>query len=171
MTVEGEKFLLTGRVDRIDLGKVAGQPVFNVVDYKSGKGGSLTDDSITSGVALQLPLYAMAIEEMLLVETHAVPWQAGYWRIQGSGFGKKSSLEMYEASDDAPKPTDRWKALRPQVLARLRALVHGIRNGEFPMHSANDQCTSICPFNTVCRVGQVRSLEKTWPAKAEGSEA
>ena len=88
-----------------------------------------------------------------------------------NGFGKKSSLVMYEASEDALQPTARWKALRPQVLARLKELVHGIRNGEFPMHSADDNCTSICPFNTVCRVGQVRSLEKTWPAEVEGNKA
>ena len=169
VTVEGEKFLLTGRVDRIDIGSLADRTVFNIVDYKSGKGASLGDESITSGTALQLPLYAMAVEEMLLVQAKAVPLQAGYWRIQGSGFGKKNSLTMHETSDGELQPTERWQRLRPQVLARLRALVHGIRDGEFPMQNADEKCTSICPYKTVCRVGQVRSLNKTWESNLEGA--
>ena len=40
-------------------------------------------------------------------------------------------------------------------------LVGGIRGGQFPVCSADDRCTGRCPYNTICRINQVRSLEKT----------
>ena len=113
-------------------------------------------------------------QSRLAVDSGAAAWQAGYWRIQGSGFSKKNSLAMHEALEGDLQPTERWERVRPQVLARLRTLVHGIRNGEFPMQNADDKCTSVCPFNTVCRVGQVRSLKKAWesdPQRVDDGES
>ena len=49
---------LSGRIDRIDVGVVAGQSVFNIVDYKSGSAVRLSAKAIQDGMALQLPLYA-----------------------------------------------------------------------------------------------------------------
>jgi hypothetical protein len=46
-------------------------------------------------------------------------------------------------------------------------MIEDIRGGAFPMHSFDDKCTSHCDFKTVCRVGQVRSLEKVWPPPEE----
>jgi hypothetical protein len=42
-------------------------------------------------------------------------------------------------------------------------LVAGIRSAHFPVYSLDEKCTGICPFHTVCRINQVRSLDKTWP--------
>jgi hypothetical protein len=35
------------------------------------------------------------------------------------------------------------------------------------MHSADDECTGLCEFSTVCRVNQARALEKTWQPPGE----
>ena len=50
-----------GRIDRIDVGQLGGQPVFAVVDYKTGATRSDTLDDIASGHALQLTLYTLAV--------------------------------------------------------------------------------------------------------------
>ena len=57
-----------------------------------------------------------------------------------------------------------WIAERKKLLARVVSLVRGIRSGQFPVFSADDDCTSTCAFSTVCRIGQVRSLDKLWQA-------
>jgi hypothetical protein len=47
----------------------------------------------------------------------------------------------------------------PKIANRLRA-------GQFPVINANPECGKWCPYSTVCRVGQVRSVEterqKVW---------
>jgi hypothetical protein len=52
----------------------------------------------------------------------------------------------------------------------VRQLVHSIRDGEFPVFSRDDKCTSYCNFHTVCRIGQVRSLDKQWPTTGDPSD-
>ena len=56
--------------------------------------------------------------------------------------------------------------MRMQLEETVAALVRGIRRGEFPVHSTDDRCTGYCPYATVCRINQVRSLEKTWQPTA-----
>lgn len=164
----GEEILrLTGRIDRIDRGVIDGQPVFNVLDYKSGRSAKLTAADIEAGIALQLPLYTMAAHELLLREYGDVPWQAGYWIVRERGFNQKQALVFYEQQAELLQPSEAWKSLREKVLERVAAIVAGVRSGEFPMFSVDDTCTSRCEFRTVCRVNQTRSLEKVWPAPVE----
>jgi hypothetical protein len=42
--------------------------------------------------------------------------------------------------------------------------VRGIRGGSFPVFSGDKKCTGLCAYSTVCRIGQIRSLNKQWPA-------
>ncbi|MGE0606641.1 MAG: PD-(D/E)XK nuclease family protein [Pirellulales bacterium] len=157
----GEEMVrLSGRIDRLDVGRVAGQNVFNVLDYKSGK----TRDKLGSevdGRALQLELYSLAAQQVLLAGENAVPWHAGYWHVQLEGF--KTWLGFHESEDHHVRPTPLWQDRHQKLLNRLREMVQGIRHGDFPVHSLDEHCTGYCSFSTVCRVNQVRSLEKTWP--------
>ena len=66
---------ISGRIDRIDLGTIAGESVFNVIDYKSGGTIRLDRDTIRAGATLQLPLYALAAMELILSDRVAVPWR------------------------------------------------------------------------------------------------
>jgi hypothetical protein len=159
---------IAGRIDRIDTGTVAGRPVFNVLDYKTGSADRYRRSGLAGGTALQLPLYAMAAEDLLLADEGAVPWQVGYWFLQERGF-KPAQKPMYACEGDRLEPTDEWRALRPAVVAMVEELVAEIRGGRFRVASADEHCTRFCPFHTVCRIGQVRSLEKTWhPTSHEG---
>ncbi len=172
---EGEETIrVAGRVDRVDVGDCKGTPVFNVIDYKSGSTVKDKQEQIEAGLALQLPLYALAMQELGLVAEGAVPWQAGYWRVRKEGFpsSKKSTLQFYEAAEGGPEPTANWEELRTTVVSRVVSLIRGIRQAEFPMHSAEDNCTQFCSFAKTCRVNQTRSLQKQWasPAADEGKK-
>jgi ATP-dependent helicase/DNAse subunit B len=158
----GEVVRFAGRIDRIDLGKVGGQPVFSVVDYKSGAGNKRTTlQAVFDGNALQLPLYTLAAR-WLLAGRQAEPFRAAYWHVAGKGYKEKDAVKFHEVADEQLVANAEWNDLDAALRVRLRSLVEGIRSGQFPMHSSDDKCTAQCPFHTVCRVNQVRSLGKTW---------
>jgi len=154
---------LAGRIDRIDTGLVAGQTVLNVLDYKTGGTVRFKREDVLKGTALQLPVYAIAAAELLLHDRRAVPWQAGYWNLRDEGFKPKCALSMYQRRDGGVTPDAEWEELRAGMIETVAGLVRGIRAGEFPVASGNKRCTSFCAYRTICRVNQIRSLEKTWP--------
>ena len=157
-----QELLLAGRIDRIDLGQAAGRAVFNVLDYKSGKSQRHSKKAIDQAQALQLSLYCLAAEELLLADRGAAPWCIGYWFVAGAGFPKNQAESLFEESSGELRPTVGWESLRRDVIARVFSLVAGIRGGQFPMINDDPRCTSQCDFHTVCRVNQARSLEKAW---------
>ena len=135
--------------------------VFNVLDYKTGGSIALTPESIKAGTTLQLPLYALAAMELLLADRDAMPWQAGYWYVREGGFKPRQALRMYRNDDGRIELEPAWEELRAGLGDTVAGLVGGIRGGRFPVCSADDRCTGRCPYSTVCRINQVRSLEKT----------
>jgi ATP-dependent helicase/DNAse subunit B len=160
-----ETIRISGRIDRIDTGMVAGINVFNILDYKSGKSLRFSDDETKRGTALQLPLYALAAIELLLNDRDSRPWRAGYWNVAKDGFKPKQSLVMFEQSDDAVMPSENWETIRMDVETIIPSLVQDIRCGRFPVFNLDRRCTDYCTLSTVCRIRQIRSLEKTWPPK------
>ncbi len=164
LDLKSEKIRLTGQIDRIDLGKVGGVTVFNIIDYKSGQAVKLGDAEILAGKQLQLPLYALAAEELLLADRQAVALATGYWSIQGKGFaaGKDGLLEIRAVEKGKLEPTSRWRDLQEGLSEQVELLIHGIRGGEFPVYNENVECTKSCDYSKLCRIAQIRSLEKTW---------
>lgn len=164
LNINGEKIRITGQIDRIDVGTLNGQKVFNVIDYKSGKKPSLRSDEIATGERIQLPLYVEAAQA-LLFKGDATPIAAGYWSMAG-GFDAKGAL----AVEVAGEPAERWGELRGTVEQRVGEFVQDIRSGVFPVDSRDDKCTSYCEFNTVCRIAQVRAIGKTQSAATESPQ-
>jgi RecB family exonuclease len=162
----GESIRFSGRIDRVDLGTVAGQVVFSIIDYKSGRSQNAKAAAIVEGMALQLPLYALATERMLK-DQDAVPVRVGYWHVAGKGCAE--TIELAEIARGKIRPNAAWKSLLRELPKRVISLARGVRQGQFPMASDDDQCTSRCGYSTVCRVNQVRSLAKqlTWEPPAE----
>jgi ATP-dependent helicase/nuclease subunit B len=159
---------VSGRIDRIDAGMVAGKTVFNVLDYKTGAPIRLTPESITAGTTLQLPLYALAVAELLFADRDVLPWQAGYWYVREGGFRPRQALRMYRNDEGRIELEPAWEALRAGLGDTVVMLVRAIRRGQFPVCSTDERCTGHCPYNTICRINQVRSLEKTCqPTAAE----
>ena len=164
-----EQLRITGRIDRVDVGRGRdGRIVFNVIDYKTGRRPTLSPERIESGERLQPALYVMAAQAMLFGDERATPLWAGYWSMdKGVTTDRRFSLVC---SSDELEPTEAWDALRKKVVERVGQFVADIRHGDFPVASRDDHCTSHCPFATVCRVAQVRSLAKPWWPEMETEE-
>eukprot|EP00913_Durusdinium_trenchii_P023299 g21877.t1 len=103
--------LVRGRIDRVDLGTVDGQAVFNVVDYKSGKPPQFKLEDVESGRSLQLALYTLAALQFELAGPDASPFQIGYWSLRESGFvsglkgAKKKLFSPLDAAQSAALET------------------------------------------------------------------
>ncbi|MCH2115029.1 MAG: exodeoxyribonuclease V subunit gamma [Pirellulales bacterium] len=168
-----ERIRLTAQIDRIDVGRVGGVTGLNIIDYKSGAREVKMDlNKVRSGHQLQLPLYALAAEQHLLSSQDVRAWVAGYWNVRGQGFekhGDQHGFLLREVRDQEVTRTDSWEQALPDVLARVQQMVNGIRGGHFPVYNEDKHCTRSCPFRTICRVGQIRSLEKVWDER--GAEA
>ncbi|HLJ11317.1 MAG TPA: PD-(D/E)XK nuclease family protein, partial [Planctomycetaceae bacterium] len=156
-----------GRIDRIDAGLVDNQIVFSVIDYKTGRPRSARFDTLDSGRSLQLILYMLAVMRLEIVGPKPRPWHAGYWRIRESGFVSGVKLPRAKSGETWPALDESvWESLVETLEGLIPKLAAGIRGGRFPVFNADSECTGHCPYNTVCRVAQVRSLstelKKTW---------
>jgi hypothetical protein len=159
----GEEIRVSGRIDRIDVGKNAeGRTVFNVIDYKTGRRPSLRTADMESGERLQPPLYVMAAQVLLFSDDKAQPYWAGYWSME-SGINLSASYSLSCVTDEG-QPSEAWISLQTSIVDVIKRLVSDMRSGYFPVASRDDHCTSYCDFATVCRVAQVRSLGKSWPS-------
>jgi RecB family exonuclease len=169
---DGENSIrLSGRIDRVDTGFAAKHVIFNVLDYKTGSSAKFSLDDFMHGTALQLPLYAIAVMELFLFDRDGVPWQAGYWFLAKDGFNQKQALKMYHSGENGLEELEEeWEIARNQSGEIVAGLVHGIRNGYFPVFNRNERCASSCPFGTACRINQIRSLEKTCLPTAIGGK-
>jgi ATP-dependent helicase/DNAse subunit B len=155
LSIGGEPVRVTGRIDRIDVARVGERIVFNVIDYKSGRKASLKEEHIATGEHLQLPIY-VAAAQALLFDGNAQPLAAGYWTMAG-GFDAKGVLAVQHEDTDGRQ---HWNKMRTTVETLIGGFIDAIRRGQFPVFSRDDQCTSRCDFNTICRITQIRSLGK-----------
>ena len=148
------------------MGQVGNQAVFSIIDYKSGTKPQRRDlpseGRLPDGTALQLELYALAAEEVLF-RGQAAALDVGYWHCRDGGFFKWITANKVAEPGQSPRCEPHWATWRQQIVARVFELVEGIKAGQFPVYSLDDNCTGRCQFHTVCRVNQVRSLEKQWP--------
>ncbi|MEM9351802.1 MAG: PD-(D/E)XK nuclease family protein [Planctomycetota bacterium] len=157
--------LLTGQIDRVDLAKAGGHPALVVIDYKSND-AKFDPAQAEAGRQLQLPLYALAAETLLFSDQGAQALAAGYWplRSEGKGFAdNRANLRLREATAEGLSVAAEWERLQAAIAERVGQIVEGVRRGDFPVYNTDEHCTSWCDFRTVCRVGQVRSLNKAWP--------
>jgi ATP-dependent helicase/DNAse subunit B len=169
---------LTGRIDRIDVGRQGGRPVYLVVDYKSGKKQSLKRKDISTGLNLQLPIYALAARRLAGMPPDVEPVQAIFWYLRGGGStpGLKGPGKSRSSSVPLLQEAD-WNAIASQLNQTVPHLVARLRGAEFPVHNRDAHCQTYCAYNTICRVAQVRSvtehLHKVWnlPDELSASQA
>ena len=160
---DGERRLrISGRIDRLDLGQAGSDVVFNVLDYKLGGSTQFSVESAARGLTLQLPLYALAGEQLLLAQQGARAWRAGYWHVADNGYRPRKAFHFHEQEAGRLRPTPEWSALRETLVQTVFALVRGMLQGAYPVYNPDLECTGACPLRTVCRINMVRSLEKLW---------
>ena len=139
---DGETLRFRGMIDRVDTdvdGKIA-----IVVDYKTGSARTydgLKQDPVDGGKRLQLPIYALAVENAL---GDGIETRAAYWFV--SARGNFALLPSEPVSMDE---------IREPFENAARTIVSGIRNGLFPANPGKmgqygfENC-SYCDFNSLC---------------------
>jgi ATP-dependent helicase/DNAse subunit B len=151
-----------GRIDRVDLTEVGEAVGFWVIDYKTGRAANYSAAQVERFEKLQLPLYALAVERVLLKDRPARPLGLAYWLVTDTGpkpmlpSGKRSLLAWL--SDPG-----RWAKFREQLEAWVARLVGHIRTGDFPLAPRSEHCTDTCQFGPVCRIAQSRNTGKVFP--------
>jgi hypothetical protein len=148
---------MRGMIDRIDVIETEAGLFFRVIDYKTGKSPSKDDQKV--GKALQLPLYALAVERLVFADRPAVPLDVGYWSLKGSGYTKAREM----SKDGAVSPD--WGPFRLGLEAFVLDLVDRLRAGQLPVAPRATNCESSCDYRHVCRIKDVRSAEKEWPER------
>jgi ATP-dependent helicase/DNAse subunit B len=159
----GEEVHIAGRIDRLDLYVDAsdGRVHFGLVDYKSGRPltGPKLAKAADAGRFLQLDLYTLAAAEVILAHRQAVARYNGYWHV-----ADKKGFHLWQMAHEAAgwEETPAWRERRRRVAEIVLSFVAAIRDGQFPVHSSDEDCTSYCDYARCCRVNQARSLEKQW---------
>ncbi len=156
---DGDAVQLQGMIDRIDLIRMPEATLFRVIDYKTGSAPGPSE--VKSGLALQLPLYALAVERIILAEQGALPHDAGYWALAGDGY-KSLRLKMAQLNDSTATLSEDWETFRQALETYVVELVSQLRRATFPVHPRKDDCTRFCDYRAVCRIAQVRASRKRW---------
>ncbi|MCU0647883.1 MAG: PD-(D/E)XK nuclease family protein [Gemmatimonadaceae bacterium] len=147
---DGSALALRGSIDRVD--RLA-DASWRIIDYKSGRAhGSAPDDiALDGGRRLQLPLYAVAAEQILGGTVSVAEYR--YATARGGG-----EREAATAAD------------RDALPAVVASLLDAMRDGEFfPTNSAAD--CAYCDYATICSAtrdtfGKTESPRAAWAARA-----
>ena len=142
LVLEELRVKVGGKIDRIDLDGISAR----IVDYKSGL--IPTSGQIAAGTSLQLSLYALALERVLLPAAHCA--EACYLRV---GRNEQCNvLHLYQA---------KMREARVRNLdLRVAESVRGMRAGRFAPVRNGGQCRG-CGSALVCRHHETRIARKT----------
>lgn len=135
--------LLRGRIDRIDL---LGNDTARIIDYKT----SMPSPDFKTGRSMQLAVYAMALEELLM------PGRI----CREALFLAPGKADRKEALGRTIK-TDEWPERRAAVINQIMKCLEGIRAGRFPPTTADrDKICAHCAARRVCRFDENRIKRK-----------
>jgi ATP-dependent helicase/DNAse subunit B len=163
----GVEVRVSGRIDRVDVAELPdGSAGFWVIDYKTGRSAHYTSSDLAAFRRLQLTLYALAVEEVLLAGRGARPLGLAYWLVgeQGPKVALPVRNEVLWLTETA-----KWRALRETLQGWVSRLAALIREGAFPLQPRSDDCTATCAYGQVCRITQARAVEKPWRLELPGA--
>ena len=112
---EAVEVRISGRIDRVDLAELPdGEVGFWIIDYKTGRSSHYTSTDLAEFRRLQLTLYALAVQEVLLAGQPARPLGLAYWLVAEAGpkvvLPSRNQLLWLDE-------TQRWRAVREQLQA------------------------------------------------------
>ena len=150
---------LWGRIDRVDIAELPEGTGFWIIDYKTGHGSNYTSTDLAKLRKLQLPIYALAVESVLLADRKARPLGLAYWLV-----GEAGAKVVLPARGEPSwiEDAERWPAFRQRLLQWIGSLVRNIRKGAFPLAPLSEDCMQSCPFGQMCRITQGRRVGKVW---------
>jgi RecB family exonuclease len=150
---------VSGRIDRVDVAEARGETYFWIIDYKTGRGEHYTSRALVEFQRLQLTLYALAVEEVLLADRRARPLGLAYWLLteQGPKVVLPVRNQVLWLSESRT-----WRQVRRTLEEWIVALVQHIRAGNYPLRPRSENCTQTCDFGQICRITQSRTVPKDW---------
>ncbi|VTS01619.1 PD-(D/E)XK nuclease family protein [Tuwongella immobilis] len=156
---DGNRVRLGGRIDRVDVADWDDAHGFTIIDYKTGSRAYYDDDDVHDFVKLQMPVYAMAMESILLTDRPAIPIGFLYWMLTDA---KERNLVVpgKRQSVDRAQMQQHWRDVRGRLELTVLDLVGRIRDGDFRLQPRSEECASLCEFSQICRINQVRMLTK-----------
>jgi RecB family exonuclease len=158
---------ISGRIDRVDVADLEDGAAFWIIDYKTGRSGHYTGTDLAAFRRLQLTLYALAVEQVLLADRNARPLGLAYWLVSEGGpkvvLPARGAVTWFQE-------TARWREVREQLQRWVATLVVNIRRGVFALRPRSEHCTQTCDFSQVCRISQTRFVEKSWHLPLPGGE-
>jgi hypothetical protein len=130
--------LLRGYIDRVDR---AADGKLRIIDYKAGS-TAITARDLSDGRRLQLPLYAMAAQEMLGAEVAS----GFYWHI---GSARPSGLKLEKFAPAGPGRRGVAGAIEIAV-DYATAIGSAVCGGRFAPAPADSECPRYCPAAAFC---------------------
>jgi RecB family exonuclease len=143
--VDGQPVRLRGLIDRVDRDRHGN---LRVIDYKSG-GAHLATQDLIEGRRLQLPLYALAVEQALGIGKVT---EGLYWKLFAREPG---SLRLSRFKCDLGQGPNSAYDLAVQHVERL---VSGIRGGAFAPQPPEGGCPSYCHASSWCWAYRARAV-------------
>jgi len=150
-----------GCIDRVDMVQLEETIGFWVIDYKTGRSTNYRPSRVAGFEKLQLPLYALAVERVLLKDRPARPLGLAYWLVTDTG--ARSMLPSGRQALDWIDDAEAWVRFSRQLEDWVARIVSHIRAGDFPLAPRSDSCTDTCAFGSVCRIAQSRNTGKVFP--------
>ena len=148
----GDGLWLSGKIDRIDIDPFSARGI--VQDYKSGAGSHSARD-IERELRLQIPLYVLALRDLVGVEPLGGVYRALAGRRTTRGMLRESAKDDLPgfAKDDYLDEETFWA---PVETARERAATYAqrIRAGDVLHDPKGGECPAWCDLWTICRVGR-----------------
>jgi ATP-dependent helicase/DNAse subunit B len=161
LNVDGIEVRLRGRIDRVDVAQLEDGLGFWIIDYKTGRSTHYRPEDLQSFERLQLMLYALAVERVLLAGHKARPLGMAYWLVADGG-PKPAMPHKARELVSWLSQSGSWHSVRAQLERWVVTLAANIRRGAFPLKPRDDNCTAMCPYGQVCRITQARSVGKAW---------
>jgi RecB family exonuclease len=148
----GEGIRLSGKIDRIDIDPFSARGI--VQDYKSGRSAHSARD-IERELRLQIPLYVLALRDLVGVEPLGGVYRALSGRRHTRGMLRESSREDLPGfmKDDYLDEDAFWAQVETaRGLASTSA--QRIRAGDVRHDPKHGECPAWCDLWTICRVAR-----------------
>lgn len=134
------------RVDKIDCGKAT---ELRIIDYKSGSRRITTKEAL-NGTNLQLPLYALALEEAVF------PGQ----RVRAAEY---LSISSAESAGKLNFESEKHRGLKKLARDYLFSYAEAAAAGDFSVSPRSRQVCKDCMHKTICRINDLALLQKEDP--------
>ncbi len=151
---DGKMLQIAGSVDRIDRSSIGTATL--LMDYKLGSAKAARLKDIEEGKSLQLPLYALAVEQLLNADAASLAYDGmeGNERLLMPRFANHKEFQIDPRPphcDVRPLPDSHWERIQATVREKVTELVGRLERADiFPTPDIN--VCGLCDYGDLCRM-------------------